>query len=75
MTDIVERLRKPPSNLTCECLMCGRMHPRLGQPPWALRHDEACRLSRIFNQASDLRTSDDRRINEWLKVLIERSKP
>jgi hypothetical protein len=70
MTDLVERLR-----VDCECLTCGRMHRHLGRPPWVLSHDEACRLSRIFNQTSDLRTSDDRRINEWLKILIERSKP
>lgn len=36
--------------------------------------EDACRLSRMFNQASDLRTEQDIRINEWLKTLIMRAK-
>ena len=40
-----------------------------------LSHDDACRLSRAFGEASDLRTSQDMRINEWLKGLIRKSRP
>lgn len=40
-----------------------------------LAHDDACRLSRVFDEASGLRTSQDIRINEWLKELIRESKP
>lgn len=35
-----------------------------------LDHDDMCRLSRAFNQVADLRTAQDLRINEWLKVQI-----
>lgn len=41
----------------------------------ALSHLSACRLSRVFNQACDLRNPEDRRINEWLKALIVASRP
>lgn len=36
----------------------------------AISHEDACRLSRVFCAASDLRTSQDQRINEWLKAVI-----
>lgn len=42
----------------------------LGAATPAIAHADACRLSRAFNQASDLRSDEDRRINEWLKELI-----
>lgn len=54
----------------CECPCCGRMHRHLGTPPWALSHDDLCRLSRLFGFAGDIRTSQDYRINEWLKRMI-----
>lgn len=54
----------------CECATCGRMHRSLGKPPWALTHDELCRLSRVFNQGANLNGNRDFRINEWLKRLI-----
>lgn len=41
----------------------------------ALTHDDACRLSRAFNQAGDLRDPQDARINEWLKALISNPAP
>lgn len=54
--------------MTCECIKCGRLHQPLGNPPWALSHDDLTRLSRQFN--TDYRTAQDQRINEWLKRLI-----
>lgn len=42
----------------------------LGAATPAITHADACRLSRAFNEASDLRSDEDRRINEWLKELI-----
>jgi hypothetical protein len=36
----------------------------------ALGHENACRLSILFNRSTDLRTTQDRDINEWLKGLI-----
>lgn len=52
----------------CECVKCGRLHKRLGTPPWALSHADLCRLSRQF--LTDYRTEQDQRINDWLKRLI-----
>jgi hypothetical protein len=47
------------------------MHRHLGKPPWALSHDDLCRLSRVFGfGGSNLGTSQDQRINEWLKRMI-----
>lgn len=57
----------------CECLTCGRTHRVLGAPPWALSHENACRLSRAFNEVANLRVTQDYRINEWLKKLIEQT--
>lgn len=54
----------------CQCFMCGRTHRTLGHPPWAISHQELCRLSRAFNEVARLDQSDDLRINEWLKRLI-----
>lgn len=54
----------------CECPKCGRMHRPLGMPPWALDHEDLCRLSRAFNVTSDLRTARDQHINDWLKKMI-----
>jgi hypothetical protein len=54
----------------CQCIQCGRMHRHLGTPPWALNHDDLCRLSKSFGAATDYRTSQDQRINDWLKQLI-----
>ena len=54
--------------MACECIKCGRLHQPLGNPPWALSHDDLTRLSRQFN--TDYRTAQDQRINEWLKRLI-----
>lgn len=36
----------------------------------SLSHDDACRLSRAFNEVAHLGTNQDYRINEWLKALI-----
>lgn len=63
-----ERMAEP-----CECLACGRMHRKLGQPPWALSHEDACRLSRLFNERANLSLVQDQKINEWLKLVIARS--
>jgi hypothetical protein len=62
----------PQTTDLCECLTCGRQHKSLGfgSPPWAINHDDACRLSRGFNETADLRRAQDLRINEWLKRLI-----
>ena len=54
----------------CECARCGRQHRKLGSPPWALSHDDLCRLSRAFNEAGNLFSPQDRKINEWLKIQI-----
>lgn len=40
---------------------------RLGD---AITHADACRLSVLFGRASDLRTAQDLRINEWLKTVL-----
>jgi len=52
----------------CECVTCGRLHHRLASPPWALSHADLCHLSRQFQ--TDYRTTQDQRINDWLKRLI-----
>lgn len=57
----------------CECTKCGRLHKRLGTPPWALSHDDLTRLSRNF--LTDYRSTQDQRINDWLKRLIEETRP
>lgn len=36
-------------------------------------YEDACRLSRAFNQSANLRDDQDRRINEWIKTLIQQS--
>lgn len=36
----------------------------------SISHDDACRLSRAFNERSDLATPQDQRVNEWLKRVI-----
>lgn len=54
----------------CECVTCGRMHRRLGEPPWAITHAELCSLSRAWGKHTDYRTSSDVRVNEWLKKQI-----
>lgn len=54
----------------CECLTCGRLHPKLGDPPWGLSHHDACFLSRAFNSVIVLNSAQTIRINEWLKKLI-----
>lgn len=38
--------------------------------PATLTHGDLCRLSVLFGRASDLRTDQDLRINEWLKGRI-----
>lgn len=56
---------------TCECPACGRLHRHLGTPPWALSHEDLCRLSRVFNGAPTTgNLGQDGRINEWLKRHI-----
>jgi len=35
-----------------------------------ISHADACLLSRVFNEASNLRVAEASRINEWLKGLI-----
>jgi hypothetical protein len=62
----------------CQCPKCGRMHRVLSTsvPSYIsgkLSHLDACRLSRVFGLSSDLRTAQDYRINEWLKLVIEES--
>lgn len=59
-----------PMERICECLSCGRSHRRLGTPPWALGHDEACRLSVVFNEGANLHRTQDVAINDWLKRVI-----
>lgn len=54
--------------MTCECIKCGRLHQPLGRPPWALSRDDLMHLSRKF--LTDYRTTQDQRINDWLKRLI-----
>lgn len=54
----------------CECVICGRNHRRLGAPPWGLSHEDACRLSRLFNERANLSLVQDQKINDWLKRLI-----
>ncbi len=39
-------------------------------PAWTLSFDDACRLSRVFNEGANLGRTQDRDINEWLKKLI-----
>jgi hypothetical protein len=39
-----------------------------------LREEDACRLSRVFNEGANLAVAQDYRINEWLKKLIVGSK-
>lgn len=39
-----------------------------------LSHGEPCLLSRLFNQAADLRRGTDRKINEWLMEQIAAAK-
>ena len=36
-------------------------------------YEDACRLSRAFNQSANLRDDQDRRINEWITTLIQQS--
>lgn len=55
----------------CECILCGRLHRKLGVPPWYLNHGDLCRLSRAFNDSANLALTQDYRINEWLKKLLE----
>lgn len=55
----------------CECLVCGRQHKSLNAE--SLSHNDACRLSRVFNEGNDLRSTQDATINEWLKKLIART--
>lgn len=57
----------------CECLSCGRMHRHLGHPPWAISHEDACRLSRLFNERANLSLVQDQKINDWLKRVISGS--
>lgn len=40
-----------------------------------IKHSDLCRLSRIFNAASDLSGTQDYSINEWLKKQIALAKP
>jgi hypothetical protein len=54
----------------CECPRCGRNHHKLGTPPWALSHDDMCRLSRVFGDTAYMSGTQDWRINEWLKRQI-----
>lgn len=56
----------------CECVICGRMHRRLGNPPYALSHKQICRLSVLFQRGgADLSiNSEDYKINEFLKGLL-----
>lgn len=35
-----------------------------------LSRDDMQRLSRVFNETADLRTTQDARINEWLKEQL-----
>ena len=70
---VSNRYTLPPSDpvraaATCECATCGRMHRPLGRPPWALSSDDLQHLSRSFK--TDYRTTQDIRINEWLKRMI-----
>jgi hypothetical protein len=61
----------------CECLACGRLHRRLGQPPWALSHDDACRLSRVFGESVRVNLqigSQDYQINERLIANAENAR-
>lgn len=53
----------------------GRSGVALGTATPHLTHADACRLSRAFNQTADLRTDEDRRINDWLKELIAHAAP
>lgn len=38
-----------------------------------LSHDDLCRLSRKFNQLADLATTQDNRINQWLREAIAKA--
>lgn len=44
------------------------MGSQITLPP--ISHDDACRLSRVFNAGADLRLASDDRINTWLKGLV-----
>ena len=55
----------------CECVKCGRMHRRLGSPPWALTRNDLMLLSRTVGRHMDLNINQPGyRINEWLKRLL-----
>ncbi len=45
-------------------------HTTVSTPAWTLSYDDACRLSRVFNEGANLGRTQDRDINEWLKKLI-----